>query len=89
MKLVTSLDQLKVGTKIKLVAKSEKWSVRATTIKQLIKMKNEHGDGSIHGVNDTEVLIDKRKNRYFSFNSYLAKDSWVKECYLLNSGDER
>lgn len=89
MVLLERLDQLKIGTKIKIVAKSEKYSC-VTSVKKLIKMWNEHGDGSVYGKQDTEVLVNRTKNHYFSLNAYLANDSqWVKEVYVLDGVDKR
>jgi len=35
-------------------------------------------------VNDgTEVIIDRKKNRYFNLGMYLEGKSWVKECYIV------
>lgn len=82
---LTSLSQLKVGTFIKIVAKSDKYSHKSISVKKLIKMKTEHGDGSVYGKDDTEVLTNRSKNHYFSLNAYLAGESqWVKEVYVLD-----
>jgi hypothetical protein len=89
MKRLESLDQLRVGTRIKIVAKCEKFSV-TTSVKKLIKMWSERGDGSVYGKKDTEVLVNRTKNHYFSMNAYLANDSqWVKEVYVLDGTDRR
>ncbi len=42
------------------------------------------------GPGDTEILINKKKNFYFSMNKYLAgKSCWVKEVYVLSGIDRR
>lgn len=87
MEKLTSLDQLKVGTKLKIVAESEKYCMGSATVKELIKMWNEHGDGSLPsaGPKDTEILLNKRKNIYFSMNKYLMGKSWVTEAFVLTA----
>lgn len=89
MSKLERLDQLRVGTRIKIVAKSERDSA-VTSVKKLIKMWSENGDGSVYGKQDTEILVNRTKNHYFSMNAYLANDSqWVKEVYVLDGIDKR
>jgi hypothetical protein len=88
---LTSLDQLQVGTRLKIVASNEKDCYQCISVKKLIKMWNEHGDGSLLscGPKDTEILINRKKNYYFSMNAYLKGTSWVKEIYVLSGLDKR
>jgi hypothetical protein len=81
---LTSLDQLKVGTMLKVVSDDKEYSFDKITVKKLIPMFNEHGDGSLPsaGPGDTEILLDKKKNTYFSMNKFLKKTSWAKEIYV-------
>lgn len=78
------LRQLSVGTKIKLVAKCEEDSYNEITVKKIIPMKNQHGDNSLlsAGPNDTEILLCKENNVYFSMNKYLKGNSWVNKIYI-------
>lgn len=90
MTKLTSLSQLRVGTKLKIVAKCEKYSHGSISVKKLIKMWSDCGDGSVYGKQDTEILINRTKNHFFSMNAYLANDSqWVKEVYVLDGIDKR
>lgn len=43
----------------------------------------------IHGLilNNTEVLLDKKMNKYFIIDLYLKGESFVKEAYLVLEGD--
>lgn len=90
MEKLISLSQLKVGTRLKIVAKSEKYSHKSISVKKLIKMWSGHGDGSVYGKQDTEILVNRSKNHYFSMNAYLDNNSgWVKECFVLDGIDKR
>jgi len=90
MKKLESLDQLKVGTKLRIIAKCEKYSHKSISVKKLIPMKSQYGDGSVYGENDTEILVNRTKNHFFSMNAYLANDSqWVKEIFVLEGTDKR
>jgi Icc-related predicted phosphoesterase len=33
--------------------------------------------------NGTEIVFDKKKNRFFNLGMYLQGKSWVKECKVL------
>jgi len=51
------------------------------TIKRMIPM--QHGfEGNLKPVHDIELLLDKRKNIYFSYSMYLKGTSWVKEIVV-------
>lgn len=91
MKKLTSSDQLKVGVRLMVIANYEPDGYKAISVKKLIPMSNHHGDSSLPsaGPNDTEILLNKRKNIYFSMNKYLAGTSWIKEIYIVPGIDKR
>lgn len=67
-------SQLKEGAILKIVGHSNSDSYKKISIKMIINMP----DG------DVEVLINKKRNYYFSFNLYNQRKSWAKEVYILN-----
>jgi hypothetical protein len=90
MQLLVSIDQLKIGTKLKIVGKDNGGSdsYGSVSVKKLIKM---YKYGSVPKIqDDTEVLINSKKNYYFSFERYISgKSNWVKEVYVLDGIDKR
>lgn len=92
MILLTSLDQLSIGTRLRIIAKSKRDCYGSISVKKIIPMCNRYGDNSLlsAGPNDTEILINKSKNFYFSMNKYLNGNScWVKEIFVLDGIDKR
>lgn len=75
---VTGLNQIKQGTKLKIVGISEKNSYDSITCKKVLKMKSGEKEW-------VEILINKKDNLYFNLNAYLGKEKtfgkWVKELY--------
>lgn len=87
MTLLTDVNQLRVGTRIKIIANREEYS-QTTSVKEVIDMK--HRSLCPIGQTDKEIIINIKKNRFFSMNSYLIdKTSWVKEVYVLEGLDKR
>lgn len=75
-----NLDQLKVGTRLRIVGKSEKDSYGSISVKKIIKCSGDDGR-TWH-----EILINKSQNYYFHFENYLAgKSMWVAEVYVLEA----
>ena len=89
MNKLTSLDQLKVGTKLKIVAKSERDCYGSISVKKLIPMHEYLGPNKRGPITDTEILINHTKNYYFSFNNFIKGESWAKEVYVLDGIDKR
>lgn len=87
---LTNLNQLKVGTKLRIVAKSERDCYGSVSVKRLIQMYEYLGPTTRGPLIDTEILINKSKNYFFSFETYLnGKSNWVKEVYVLDGNDKR
>ena len=84
MEKLTSLEQLQVGTRLKIVGKSSTDSYESISVKKLIPMEGDDGRKW------TEVLINKTYNYYFHLENYLAGYSqWVKEVFVLPGTDRR
>ena len=71
MQIITGEGQLKKGDKIQIVGKSMMDDQR-TTVKEVI-----HIDGN------EEIIIDKRRNRYFITKMLITGESWAKQVCLL------
>lgn len=41
-------------------------------------------EGNLSEINDIEILLNKKKNIYFSYHMYLSGESWVRELEILN-----
>ncbi len=67
MKIVTAEGQLKKGDKITIIGRSIS-DDQNTTIKEVIDV-----DGN------EEIIINKKRNRYFITNMLLSGDSWAKQ----------
>jgi hypothetical protein len=83
MKKLTSLKQLKVGTKLKIIGKRQNDNYGSVSVKEIIEInrdsKKEH-----------EILINRKKNYYFNFEWYLSRKSlWIEEAYVLPGTDKR
>lgn len=84
MRKLTALDEIKVGTKLKIVAKSQKDCYGSVSVKRIIRCENQL-DKIWH-----EVIINRKMNYYFHFENYLAgKSNWVVEVYVLDGTDKR
>lgn len=70
MKLVTSEGQLKVGDKITIVGKSSSDSQKAT-VRDVIKVNGKE-----------EIIINKKRNRYFITHMLISGQSWAKEVQI-------
>lgn len=80
MKKLTSLKQLKVGTKLKIVGKHQNDNYGSVSVKKIIDC----------GTTWHEILINRSQNYYFHFENYLlGKSLWVKEVYVLPGTDKR
>lgn len=71
--LITAEGQLKKGDKIQIVAKSE-CNSQIVTVKEIV-----------HHDNREEIIINKRRNRYFITSMMLAGTSWAKSVTKLDS----
>lgn len=69
--IITKKGQLKIGDKIKITGKSEKYD-SVTTVKDILNVDDEE-----------EVITNKSKNIYFITNMLLNGTSWAKEVKLL------
>jgi hypothetical protein len=76
---LTSAHQLERGIKLRIVGRSERDSYGSVSVKKLIEMST----------GDLEVLINRKRNRYFSLSLYLNGKSWAKEVYVLDGYDRR
>jgi hypothetical protein len=59
--------QIKVGNILKITGKNSKDSYKSIKVKEVI----DNGDGE-------EIIINKKKNRYFMTRLYLSGASWCK-----------
>ena len=83
-----SLEQLQIGTRLKIVSHFTKYNYGSVSVKKLIDMSKR--TTCPNGKTDTEILINRSKNIYFSFNRYMKGESnWVKEVYVLDGLDKR
>ena len=91
MDKLTSLSQLKVGTKIKIVAKNGNQSYNSVSVKKLIPMRRyDKFSGMWSEPYDYEILINRKRNYYFSFNNLMIGESqWVAEVYVIEGLDGR
>jgi hypothetical protein len=84
MEKLTSLDQLKVGTKLRIIGRNEKDSYGSVSVKKIIKCESSYCEPW------TEILINSSRNFFFHFENYLKGESqWVKELYVLEGFDKR
>ena len=71
LKTVNKITDIKAGDTIIITGDSLKnESVKV----QMVKVSDNDG---------TEIIFDKRKNRYFNLGMYLEGKSWVKEVKIL------
>jgi hypothetical protein len=79
-KQVTKENQLKEGTKLKIVGLNPRDSYKWITVKKVLNMESCDGKKWI------EILINKRKNYYFNLTAFLNDEptwgGWVKELYF-------
>lgn len=91
MSELLSLDQLRVGARLKIISKNGCHDYGSVSIKKIIPMR--HYDRSTQTWSepyDYEILINRTKNYYFSFNNLLAdKSCWVKKVFILEGLDKR
>lgn len=71
LKKVENITDIKKGDTIIITGDS---LVKETFKVQMVKISDSDG---------TEIIIDKKKNRYFNLNMYLENTSWVIECYII------
>lgn len=73
-KPVTNKDQIKQGTKLKVIGINPKDSIKCITVKKVIPH---------YGV---EIILKKKSNLYFNLGAYLGEiqtvGRWVKELYF-------
>lgn len=55
---------------------------RATIRRMIIIQRYSQGIGSWGIVEDVEILLNKKKNIYFSYMAYLRGESWVKDIVI-------
>ena len=81
---LTSLDQLKVGTRLKIIGKSPKDSYGSVSVKKIIECAGQDGRWW------TEILINRSRNYYFHLENYLAgKSQWVDKVFVIPGFDAR
>ena len=81
---LTSLNQLKIGTRLKIVGKHKSDNYGSVSVKKIIECAGQDGRWW------TEILINRRRNYYFHFENYLAgKSNWVDKVYVLDGIDRR
>lgn len=71
LKKVENITDIKKGDTIIITGDS---LVKEPFKVQMVKISDSDG---------TEIIIDKKKNRYFNLNMYLENTSWVIECYII------
>ena len=72
------LNQIKVGSKLKILGICKDDDYISISVKKIIKCENK--DRTWH-----EVIIDKTKNYYFDFERYLeGKSRWVSMIYVID-----
>lgn len=76
---LTKLSQIKVGTKLKIIASTcEKDNYESVTVKRIIECDNRKEPVW------TEILICRKNNYYFHFQNYLlGKSRWVEKVWVL------
>ena len=72
---VTTKEDIKKGDLILIDNGS---GVQAETVKTVL-------ENSLDGV---EIIIDKKKNKYFNLKMYLSGESWVKELFVVSRGTD-
>lgn len=82
MERLTSLSQIRVGSRLKIVGRSEKDSYGSISVKKIIKCETPDDQWF-------EILINRTKNYYFHFGMYLAGQSWAKDVFVLDGIDRR
>jgi hypothetical protein len=89
VKRLTNISQLKVGMKLKIVAQSKSDCYNSVSVKQIIMMRRWDGEAWSEPY-DYEILLNRKKNYYFSMLNYIGgKSNWVKEVYILDGVDKR
>ncbi len=68
---VTSLDVIKEGDTIMIISDSLKKEILTV---ELVRFSDD---------DKTEIIIDKKTNRFFNLGLYLQGKSWVKELKIL------
>lgn len=72
-------NDLQPGNKIRIITKRDE--VQDHVIVKMIPMQL-FKDGVMLPIEDIEILLDKKKNTYFSYSMYLKGESWVKEIKI-------
>ena len=70
MKIVTGEGQLKKGDEITIIGKSIS-DDQKTTVKDVIEINGKE-----------EIIINKRRNRYFITHMLVSGDSWAKQVKI-------
>lgn len=77
---VSSVEQLKEGSIIKIVGLASKNSYKRVSVKKVLNMKNTDGNKWV------EIVINLKKNYYFNLSAYLKNEptfgGWVKDLYV-------
>lgn len=74
--------------KRKVIIIDHNGKTRKYSIKSFIPMQYHNGV-EFGDVLDVEVLLDKSRNHFFSIDSFLKGDSWVKKIYFTGDKDKR
>lgn len=71
-------NDLQPGTQIMIT--DDEGKKEEFTVRKYIPMQ---ANPSSH-IHDVEILLDKRKNTYFSYRNYIEGKSWAKEIEILS-----
>jgi hypothetical protein len=75
-------DQLQPKTKIRVIKRTGE--IEDFVIKKMIIMQCYHEEHcKPDEIYDIEILLNKKKNIYFSYTMYLHDMSWVKDIEIL------
>lgn len=71
--------------KCKVIIKSDSWRLNGPqSIKGFVPMY-----GPNNCINDVEIILNVKRNYYFSSSMFLEGKSWVKEIYFTDKKDKR
>lgn len=74
-------NDLQPGTHVRVTDGAGKES--EFTVRRMIPMQM-YNNGNLEPISDIEILLDKSKNIYFSYERYLSGESWVKKVEILS-----
>lgn len=80
-KEIVFCNSLQPGTHVRIT--DREGTEKEHIVRRLIPMQL-FKNGVMGGIHDIEVLLDKSKNIYFSYDAYLKGKSWVVDIEILN-----